>query len=99
MLYFSLRYCFSCTSFSNCLFFLKAPHLHAYISHLVAAAGESVSPLLAQYGAAKSYISMFSKALNGELQKSGVHVQCQVRVAATAAAFFTVSFHFYGLLM
>ena len=32
------------------------------------AAGYSVSPLLAQYGAAKSYILMFSKALHYELK-------------------------------
>jgi 17beta-estradiol 17-dehydrogenase / very-long-chain 3-oxoacyl-CoA reductase len=37
-----------------------------------------VSPLLAQYGAAKSYVAMFSKAMNVELKKSGIHVQCQV---------------------
>lgn len=42
------------------------------------AAGVSTSPLLAQYGAAKSYIAMFSKALNAEYKDKGIHVQCQV---------------------
>ena len=41
-------------------------------------AGVSVSPLLAQYGAAKSYVAMFSKAMNAELASFGIHVQCQV---------------------
>lgn len=56
--------------------FISFSYVQIYFFFL--AAGESVSPLLAQYGAAKSYISMFSKALNVELKKSGVHVQCQV---------------------
>ena len=38
----------------------------------------SNSPLLAQYGAAKSYIAMFSKTLNMEYKKYNIHVQCQV---------------------
>jgi NAD(P)-dependent dehydrogenase (short-subunit alcohol dehydrogenase family) len=42
------------------------------------AAGVSTSPLLAQYGAAKAYVAMFSRALNGELARFNVHVQCQV---------------------
>lgn len=37
-----------------------------------------MSPLLAQYGAAKSYISTFSSALNYELRSFNIHVQCQV---------------------
>eukprot|EP01041_Mallomonas_annulata_P010050 gene10050-20936_t len=48
------------------------------IINISSAAGVSTSPLLAQYGAAKSYIAMFSKALNAELQGKGVHVQCQI---------------------
>jgi short-subunit dehydrogenase len=39
----------------------------------------STAPLLAEYGAAKSYIAMFSRTLNVELAKSKIHVQCQVR--------------------
>jgi len=49
-----------------------------YIVNIGSAAGVSTSPLLAQYGAAKSYIAMFSRALNYELRSFGVHVQCQV---------------------
>ena len=41
-------------------------------------AGVSTSPLLAQYGAAKSYVAMFSRALHYELKGKGIHVQCQV---------------------
>ena len=50
----------------------------------VSAAGVSTSPLLAQYGAAKAYVAMFSRALNGELAKFNVHVQCQVPLHARA---------------
>lgn len=45
---------------------------------LCVAAGVSTSPLLAQYGAAKSYVAMFSRALNYELSDFNIHVQCQV---------------------
>lgn len=48
------------------------------IINISSAAGVTTSPLLAQYGAAKSYIAMFSKALNAELRGKGIHVQCQV---------------------
>ena len=48
------------------------------IVNMGSGAGVSVSPLLAQYGAAKSYVAMFSKALNAELKSNGIHVQCQV---------------------
>jgi len=48
------------------------------IVNIGSAAGVSVSPLLSQYGAAKSYITMFSKALNVELKNSNIHIQCQV---------------------
>jgi len=41
-------------------------------------AGVSTSPLLSQYGAAKSYVAMFSRALHYELKGKGIHVQCQV---------------------
>ena len=37
-----------------------------------------MAPLLAEYGAAKSYIAMLSRTLNFELSKSNIHVQCQV---------------------
>lgn len=47
------------------------------------AAGVTVSPLLAQYGAAKSYIAMFSKALHAEYSKFNIHVQCQVPLFVT----------------
>lgn len=42
------------------------------------AAGVSNSPLLAQYGAAKSYVAMFSRALHHELTQFRIDVQCQV---------------------
>ena len=42
------------------------------------AAGVSTSPLLAEYGAAKSYIAMFSRTMNVEYAKFNIHVQCQV---------------------
>jgi len=48
------------------------------IVNIGSAAGVSTSPLLAQYGAAKSYIAMFSRTLNVELAKFNIHVQCQV---------------------
>lgn len=48
------------------------------IVNIGSAAGVSTSPLLAQYGAAKSYVAMFSRALNVELADKGIHVQCQV---------------------
>lgn len=48
------------------------------IVNMSSAAGVLNSPLLAQYGAAKSYVAMFSKTLNYELSGKGVHVQCQV---------------------
>lgn len=48
------------------------------IVNIGSVAGVSNSPLLAQYGAAKSYVAMFSRALNVELSKFNIHVQCQV---------------------
>jgi 17beta-estradiol 17-dehydrogenase / very-long-chain 3-oxoacyl-CoA reductase len=48
------------------------------IVNIGSAAGVSNSPLLAQYGAAKSYISMFSRTLNEEYKSKGIDVQCQV---------------------
>mmetsp|Transcript_896 Transcript_896/g.1988 ORF Transcript_896/g.1988 Transcript_896/m.1988 type:complete len:341 (+) Transcript_896:3-1025(+) len=48
------------------------------IVNIGSAAGVSTSPLLAQYGAAKAYVSMFSKAMNAELRSKNIHVQCQV---------------------
>lgn len=48
------------------------------IVNISSAAGVSTSPLLVQYGAAKSYIAMFSRALNYELREKGIHVQCQI---------------------
>lgn len=48
------------------------------IVNIASAAGTFTNPLLAQYGAAKSYVLMFSKSLNEELASFGVHVQCQV---------------------
>jgi len=48
------------------------------IVNIGSAAGVSNSPLLAQYGAAKSYVAMFSRTLNAELASKGVHVQCQI---------------------
>lgn len=48
------------------------------IVNIGSAAGVSNSPLLAQYGAAKSYIAMFSKVLNKEYRSKGIDVQCQV---------------------
>ena len=48
------------------------------IINISSAAGVTTSPLLAQYGAAKSYVEMFSRALNAELKDKGIHVQCQI---------------------
>jgi 17beta-estradiol 17-dehydrogenase / very-long-chain 3-oxoacyl-CoA reductase len=48
------------------------------IVNIGSAAGVTTSPLLAQYGAAKSYVAMFSEALNAELADKGIHVQCQI---------------------
>lgn len=47
------------------------------IVNISSAAGLTTSPLLAGYGAAKSYIAMFTRALNEEVKDFGVHVQCQ----------------------
>lgn len=47
------------------------------------AAGVTLSPLLSQYGAAKSYIVMFSKALHEEYSKYNIHVQCQIPLFVT----------------
>lgn len=61
---------------------LALPHMlerkKGAIVNISSAAGVSTSPLLAQYGAAKSYVAMFSRALNYELKEKGIHVQCQV---------------------
>lgn len=60
-------------------------------------AGVSTSPLLSQYGAAKSYVAMFSRALHYELKGKGIHVQCQVplfvatKLAKLRASLFTPS--------
>lgn len=48
------------------------------IVNIASAAGITVSPLLAQYSAAKSYVNMFSRALNYELKDYNISVQCQV---------------------
>lgn len=48
------------------------------IVNMASAAGVTVSPLLAQYGAAKSYVTNFSQALHVELQDFNIHVQVQV---------------------
>ena len=47
------------------------------------AAGVSTSPLLSQYGAAKSYIAMFSKAMNEEYKSFNISFQCQVPMFVT----------------
>ena len=48
------------------------------IVNISSAAGVTLSPLLAQYGAAKSYIAMFSKTLHEEYKSKGIDVQCQI---------------------
>jgi 17beta-estradiol 17-dehydrogenase / very-long-chain 3-oxoacyl-CoA reductase len=48
------------------------------IVNISSAAGVTLSPLLAQYGAAKSYVAMFSKALHEEYKSKGIDVQCQI---------------------
>jgi 17beta-estradiol 17-dehydrogenase / very-long-chain 3-oxoacyl-CoA reductase len=53
------------------------------IVNIGSAAGVSNSPLLAQYGAAKSYIAMFSRTLDAELRDKGISVQCQVPMFVT----------------
>ena len=53
------------------------------IVNIGSASGVTTAPLLSQYGAAKSYILMFSKAMNVELAGRGVHVQCQVPLYVT----------------
>lgn len=47
------------------------------------AAGVSTSPLLSQYGAAKSYIAMFSRAMNEEYKTFNISFQCQVPMFVT----------------
>merc|ERR1712151_306724 len=46
-------------------------------------AGRTTSPLLCQYSAAKSFIEMFSKGLNAELQAYNIQVQCQAPLFVT----------------
>jgi 17beta-estradiol 17-dehydrogenase / very-long-chain 3-oxoacyl-CoA reductase len=48
------------------------------IVNIGSAAGVSNNPLLAEYSAAKSYVTAFSKALDTELKGQGIDVQCQV---------------------
>lgn len=42
------------------------------------AAGVSSSPLLAEYSAAKSYVTAFAKSLDVEYHSKGIHCQCQI---------------------
>lgn len=66
------------------------------IVNMASAAGVVTAPLLAQYGAAKSYIAVLSKTLHEENKKFNVHVQCQVplfvvsRLASIKKPSFTV---------
>ena len=53
------------------------------VVNIASAAGVSTSPLLAQYGAAKSYVAMFSRALHFEYAAKGVDFQCQVPMFVT----------------
>jgi 17beta-estradiol 17-dehydrogenase / very-long-chain 3-oxoacyl-CoA reductase len=53
------------------------------IINISSAAGITISPLLAQYSAAKSYVAMFSQALHEELKDFNIHVQCQVPLFVT----------------
>lgn len=53
------------------------------IINIASAAGVINSPLLAQYGAAKSYIAMMTRTLNAEYDAKGVHFQCQVPMFVT----------------
>jgi 17beta-estradiol 17-dehydrogenase / very-long-chain 3-oxoacyl-CoA reductase len=53
------------------------------IVNIGSAAGVTVSPLLAEYGAAKSYVTMFSRALNAEYARYNIQVQCQVALFVT----------------
>lgn len=48
------------------------------IVNIGSAAGVGAAPLLAEYGAAKSYVTTLSKALNTEYASTGIHCQCQV---------------------
>ena len=48
------------------------------IVNISSVGGTLTSPLLSQYGAAKSYVVMFSKALHAEYKSAGIHVQCQI---------------------
>jgi hypothetical protein len=63
------------------------------------AAGVSAAPLLAEYGAAKSFVTTFSKALNCEYSSYNIHVQCQVALfVATKLAKIKNSSLFVGTL-
>jgi len=48
------------------------------IVNLGSAAGVTISPLLAEYSGAKSYVAMFSKSMCAEYAKFNIHVQCQI---------------------
>jgi 17beta-estradiol 17-dehydrogenase / very-long-chain 3-oxoacyl-CoA reductase len=53
------------------------------IVNVASFAGLASMPLLAQYGAAKSYIVMFTKGLNAELKGKGIDVHCHVPLFVT----------------
>lgn len=48
------------------------------IVNLSSTAGVVPSPLLAQYSGAKSFIAMFTRAMNVEYGSKGIHFQCQI---------------------
>lgn len=53
------------------------------VVNIASAAGVANSPLLSQYGAAKSYVAMFSRAMNYEYESKGISFQCQVPMYVT----------------
>lgn len=48
------------------------------VVNLSSTAGVVASPLLAQYSGAKSFIAMFTRAMNAEYGSKGIHFQCQI---------------------
>lgn len=53
------------------------------VINIASAAGIINSPLLTQYGAAKSYIAMMTRALHAEYEGRGISFQCQVPMFVT----------------
>ena len=53
------------------------------VVNIASAAGVANSPLLSEYGASKSYVAMFTRAMHYEYESKGISFQCQVPMYVT----------------